>query len=180
MALLGMGGVLASVSALALFRGQNPSPPDRLGEVRMFHTWTRVNPEPVEIGYRADALCVNPSPELRHKAESNPHRFKTITVWVNAQGKRTMMRGGTFPVGSVIVKEKRQEKTGPVELSTVMIKRPRGFNPSCGDWEFAVLDRSGEKVQARGKLSTCQACHVEQVKTDYVFRGYVPKNPDPR
>lgn len=143
-------------------------------EVRAFHGWTRVNPKPVALAYWVDLLCVGSTPEQAARSASNPHRQKTITVWVNPAGEQAMLKGGTFPVGSAIVKEKRVGEKGPVELSTVMLKRAKGFNPECGDWEFAVLDASGSKVTERGKLATCMSCHTEQAKLDYVFKGYVP------
>ena len=55
-----------------------------------------------------------------------------------------------------------------------MIKREPGFNPKSGDWEYLVFDGSGSKVEARGKLENCQACHAAKSETDYVFRSYLP------
>jgi hypothetical protein len=80
-----------------------------------------------------------------------------------------------FPVGSVIVKEKlpAESSTEP-ELLTVMIKRERGYNAESGDWEYMTADGKGEKVTARGKLETCNACHTEVKSNDYIFRSYLP------
>jgi len=55
-----------------------------------------------------------------------------------------------------------------------MIKREKGFNPLTGDWEFMVVDGSGTKVESRGKLESCQGCHLARPDTDYVFRSYLP------
>lgn len=152
-------------------------------EVQGFHSWKKVNAQPVELNYWVSALCIGPSAEQRKRMREDPHALKLITVRVNKTGEAAMMRGGTFPVGSVIVKEKlsqldpsaaaRSDKPIP-ELSTVMIKRATGFNPKCGDWEFAVLDSSGSKVTDQGKLPTCMSCHVEMSKQDFVYRTYVP------
>lgn len=168
--------ILACVMlAAGTLSGPQLTKPDRLGEVRDFHKWTKVNPRPMFSSYWVDTLCVNPKPEDARRAATSPHRQKTITVWVNSVGRKAMLEGGAFPVGSTIVKEKREGANGAVELSTVMIKRPEGYNPACGDWEFAVLDKTGEKVKARGKIPTCAGCHVEQAKFDYVFRSYLPR-----
>lgn len=152
-----------------------PANADVEREVQAFHEWLRVNPRPQMLSYWVDQLCVGSTPEQAKRADSNPHKMKTVTVWVNPTGEKAMMKGGTFPVGSVIVKEKREGESGPVELSTVMLKRAKGFNPKCGDWEFAVLDAKGSKVTDRGKLATCMSCHTEQAAQDYVFKGYVPE-----
>lgn len=140
-----------------------------------FHAWRKVNKEPHYVHSEFDFLCVGPTPEQRRKAKENPHVWKFITVYVNATGERSMFSGRTFPVGSVIVKEKfarEGRKTPKAELSTVMIKRKKGFNPKCGDWEFAVLDAAGKKLMDRGKLEACMKCHVRQAKRDFVFGSY--------
>ena len=84
-------------------------------------------------------------------------------------------RNPSFPVGSVIIKEKLPEKSSQTpELLTVMIKHEKGFNPATGDWEFMVVDGSGTKVTSRGKLENCQGCHLAKPRTDYIFRSYLP------
>ena len=81
-----------------------------------------------------------------------------------------------FPQGSVIVKEKLSapDSTQP-ELLTVMIKREKGFNAESGDWEYMVTNGTGTEVQARGRLSSCQACHEMNKATDFVYRNYLPR-----
>jgi hypothetical protein len=85
-----------------------------------------------------------------------------------------------FPRGSVLVKKKyyTDGSTPPREgdapsLYTVMIKREPGYNPDCGDWEFAVVAGDGREVQARGRLESCMACHESRAQSDFVFRGYL-------
>jgi hypothetical protein len=109
---------------------------------------------------------------------SSPHADKLITVYVNELGREAMLSElkPTFAVGSVIVKEKlSREKAGEPELLTVMIKRERGFNPAVGDWEFMATDGTGTKADARGRLESCQACHVLMKETDFVSRSYLPE-----
>jgi hypothetical protein len=36
-----------------------------------------------------------------------------------------------------------------------------------------VIDGSGTKIGARGKLDNCQACHLAKPETDYIFRTYL-------
>ena len=107
----------------------------------------------------------------------NPHRDKFITVYVNDAGKHAMLqeKSPRFPQGSIIVKEKLTDRdsTAP-ELLTAMIKREPGYDPDNGDWEYMALDGAGEEVQARGRLESCQACHMMSKHTDYVSRNYLP------
>jgi hypothetical protein len=106
----------------------------------------------------------------------NPHRDKYFTVYVNEVGREAMLRQKTpiFPERSVIVKEKLPAKDSDTpELLTVMIKRKKGFNAATGDWEYAVVDRGGTRVEERGNLQNCQACHIANQETDYIFRTYL-------
>ena len=144
-------------------------------EIRNYRAWTRVNPEPVNMDPAVAAMCAAPT---RTQADKNPHRNKFITVYVNEAGRGAMMKrtNPVFPRGSVIVKEKlaAKDSTSP-ELLTVMIKRERGFNPASGDWEYLVVNGEGTRVEERGKLSSCQTCHVMNKSTDYIFRNYLPR-----
>ncbi|HEY0320457.1 MAG TPA: cytochrome P460 family protein [Pyrinomonadaceae bacterium] len=142
-----------------------------------YRQWTRVNPEPAIFHAQIAALCAAPTAARNNMEAGNPHLDKFITVYVNDIGKRAMMeeKSPRFPQGSVIVKEKlmTKESTSP-ELLTVMIKREAGFNPDNGDWEYMSLNGTGKEVQARGRLESCQACHMMVKDTDYVSRNYLP------
>jgi hypothetical protein len=49
---------------------------------------------------------------------------------------------GTFPVGTMIVKEKRKQAKDPRPvLLTVMRKRAPAFDPPHGDWAYEVYTR---------------------------------------
>lgn len=147
-----------------------------IDEIKDYKTWTRVNPQPVNMDAAVAQLCAAPvGPQA---ADKNPHLHKFITVYVNETGRRAMLEESKpeFPQGSVIVKEKLSAKdsTSP-ELLTVMIKREKGFNPENGDWEFMVTNGTGSETQARGKLASCQACHVSMSANDFTYRTYLPK-----
>ena len=145
-------------------------------EIQGYKTWTRVNPQPVNMDAAVAQLCAAPSGPKA--ADRNPHLHKFITVYVNQTGRSAMFEESgapNFPQGSIIVKEKlaQRDSTSP-ELLTVMIKREKGFNPQNGDWEFMVTDGAGREVQARGKLESCQACHVSMSANDFIYRTYLP------
>lgn len=152
------------------------SKPSQVEEIRGYRNWTLVNPKPVYISSRVDIMCAMPTAKMRADEARNPHMRKLISVYVNEQGRRAMMneRKPKFPVGSVIVKEKLlPDKEGEPELLTVMVKRERGFNPESGDWEYMVVNGTGTKAEARGKLENCQSCHIPMKDTDFVYRDYL-------
>jgi hypothetical protein len=141
-----------------------------------YRQWTRVNPVPAVFHSQIAILCAPATRQLQMEA-GNPHRDKFITVYVNDIGKRAMLeeKFPHFPQGSVIVKEKLPSKdsTKP-ELLTVMMKREAGYNPQNGDWEYMALDGTGKEVHERGRIESCQSCHMMVKDTDYVSRNYLP------
>lgn len=84
----------------------------------------------------------------------------------------------TYPVGSVIVREKLLYAEGDPrpQLLAVMIKRAHGFNPKGGDWEFLLADGAATRIHERQKKGSCLECHAAQRARDYVF----PPPPAPR
>jgi hypothetical protein len=50
-----------------------------------------------------------------------------------------------------------------------MVKRPPGYDPEGGDWEYLVLTPAGEATQ-RGRLPLCKRCHAE-APNDHLFGG---------
>lgn len=76
----------------------------------------------------------------------------------------------TFPVGSIIVRERLAKKDDikPQRL-VVMIKRESGFNPKRGDWEYLVVDGALTKIRERQKHGACADCHAAQKARDFVF-----------
>jgi hypothetical protein len=146
-------------------------------EVKGYKSWTKVNNKPEIMVSKVAMLCAMPTNEQVEVESKNPHNDKFINVYVNAIGKDEMMtkKYPQFPKGTVIVKEKltTSDSTNP-EILTVMIKREKDFNPENGDWEYMTLNGDATEVTARGKIESCQACHVLDRSTDYVSRRYLP------
>lgn len=76
-------------------------------------------------------------------------------------------------VGTTIVREVL-EAQGTTAKLTVMAKGPPGFDPSLGDWWFAVTDPTGVPlVEANapmiGRLVQCHDCHRERERDDFLF-----------
>ena len=58
---------------------------------------------------------------------------------------------------------------GAPELTAyfAMVKRPPGYDPAGGDWEYLVLDASG-RIEQRGRLPLCARCHAD-APHDHLF-----------
>ena len=154
-----------------------PSPePGSVESFKDYHKWRRVNAEPYYVAPIPAAACA--AAVVRSDDDANPHLAKYIVVYVNRKGAHTLYDAErkSFPVGSMIVKEKhpaRDSKTP--ELLTAMVKREAGYNPDNGDWQYVALSGDATKVTASGKLENCQSCHESVKDQDYVFGDYVPK-----
>jgi len=149
-----------------------PAEPDFAAMLKDYKAWTRVNAKPYWMSPAALAACAAPGAR-----QPSPHLEPDgyIDVYVNQVGRTAMLKHGSvaFPVGTIIVKEKRHAAApADPELLTVMLKRPNGYNPEAGDWDFAVLDGRAATVQAQGKLENCMQCHKTTAGSDYVFRPY--------
>jgi len=177
--------ILVGIATLAAYFRTQPSsnaavlssPDKSVKEIAGYRDWFKVNRTPEVMQSRTALLCAAPTAGNRIYGPDNPHHEKYITVYVNELGRPAMMEQAkpSFPEGSVIVKEKLPDKSSQTpELLTVMIKRGKGFNNESGDWEYMVVDGSGTKVEAQGKLENCQGCHQANQQKDYVFRTYLP------
>src|ERR1044072_5447667 len=154
-----------------------PGVPD-LKDIRDYKSWTRVHPTALKLPAPINILCAAPTTQQSaDSSHQNPHRQRYFIVYVNETGREAMMSQSkpVFPVGSIIVKEKllNESDTSP-ELLTVMVKREKGFNPESGDWEYMVVNGERTKIEGRGKIESCQACHITTGESDYVFRTYLP------
>jgi hypothetical protein len=68
--------------------------------------------------------------------------------------------GSVLPPGATLV-ERLYEAGAAVPVGYfVMVKRPPGFDPPGGDWEYLVVTPVGI-VEQRGALPLCARCHAE-------------------
>jgi hypothetical protein len=170
---------LAAGTTPSLNEGSELSAARPVKEIEGYKNWTKVNPVPQLMPGRVALACFLwiTSAGVIIDGETNPHRDKYLTVYVNDLGRKAMLteKSPVFPVGSVIVKEKLPAQDSPEpELLTVMIKQRKGYNPPSGDWEYMAVNGTGTEVQGRGHLKHCQSCHLDHKKTDYIFRTYLP------
>jgi hypothetical protein len=179
LALLAFGAAPPSISKAPEFPAKLPTfgEPDAPG-------WTRVNDRWRQRMDPATAfLCRTPPPETAaHELQRRGAHTQAYTeTFVNDTGKAAMFSEKTpivFPVGSVIIKVKyAKDEGGDALLRTVMIKREKGYNSACGDWEFVATDKAGLVTGNRGKLESCMACHqrAHTKPDDFTFRrDYLP------
>jgi hypothetical protein len=151
-----------------------------------------MTPQPVLTNVELAMLCRGAMQADVEKATKTlgPHAYATINIYMNdeaagvfrkhqAATTQPTSRPATvsYPVGSIIVKEKHGQGyfvEGPKrETATTldgvggMIKRPPGYDPDHGDWEY-FYGETNKPVEA-GKLESCIKCHTGAAATDHVF-----------
>ena len=106
-------------------------------------------------------LCVGASRvdvEGARKTEG-PHAHTAVFVYMNEPAARAFpAKGAKYPVGAVVVKEKHgllYRGDGPGrDLRTPdgvggMIKRPAGYDPEHGDWEYFYFEKA-DRIERAG------------------------------
>lgn len=136
------------------------------------------------------ASCVGISQTQLESAQKTygPHANCFINIFMNdvaAEAFRT--HANAYPVGSVVVKEKhagshRSPGIGHMvrdQLNGVggMVKRPAGFDPEHGDWEYFYFEQPS-KIES-GRIASCVGCHSGARSTDYVFGSWTGLQPNP-
>ena len=81
-------------------------------------------------------------------------RINELAAPYRVAGSRVVM-----PPGALILQLHHPPGEEVMTTAYVMEKREPGFAPKQGDWEYLVLD-SNWKVEARGPMPTCAACHL--------------------
>lgn len=79
----------------------------------------------------------------------------------------------TMARGTMIVREVL-DAAGRVTKLTVMTKGPPAYDPTLGDWWFAVTDPAGAPLEENGallvgRLAQCHDCHRERTRDDFLF-----------
>ncbi|WP_437592748.1 hypothetical protein [Sorangium sp. So ce1000] len=74
-----------------------------------------------------------------------------------------------LPPGAAVVElHYRAGSSDPATL-LAMVKRPAGYDPDGGNWEYLVLTPEGTSIH-RGALPLCKRCHAE-APHDHLFGG---------
>jgi hypothetical protein len=151
---------------------------------------TLVTPKAVLVNPEMAMYCrgVSQADVERARKTQGPHAHTRIRIFMNAgaaeafelRRKDESPSPAVYPVGSIVVKEKKGESIygGQAGRSKThdgvggMIKREKGYDPEYGDWEYFYFEDPA-KVES-GRIASCVACHAGAATTDYVF-GYWAK-----
>lgn len=140
-----------------------------------YTSYQKVTDEEVRVSPQLATLCdAPPAQQWVETFRRSPHANAAILVYMNEPAAQVFSRGNNvYPVGSVIVKEKRiMDFSGKKSASAGngvggMVKRAAGYDPAHGDWEYFYFeDRSN--IQA-GRIQSCVQCHEGAKDKDYVF-----------
>jgi hypothetical protein len=148
-----------------------------------FGRWPRLTPKPIRVPPAAWLLCRAPSTKDQAKRDAEakrhgPHAELTIMLRISPGQETAYREGKRLPVGTTVIKEKREEATSPkLHAYAVMIKREPGYFPEGGDWEYGFVSLEGKRVETRGRLDHCAQCHAMTKSTDYLFRSPWPTKP---
>jgi hypothetical protein len=135
------------------------------------------SPKPVPLALWTQCIAATPADWSKAKEKYGPHSEHYIQVYANQIASQTLLegKGGTFPTGAVIAKEKLMDSsTGTVVGVAFMIKRSEPKFASTDGWEFSYYPRSDDTAS----MQECGNCHRAVARRDYVFGPY-PSSGDP-
>lgn len=175
--------VVPDTSSQKLPPSPKPTPaPETVSEIAGYRSWRVASKMGFKMDETTSMACIIPMTAVATPGsdiEASPHKDHFLKVYVNSVGVGEMLhkKKPKFPVGTVIVKEKLATPDGTApELLTVMIKREKGYNSKLGNWEFMTVSGDGTEITARGKLESCQNCHADYPKNDFVTRVYLDES----
>jgi hypothetical protein len=139
--------------------------------------------EPVFVDPGLAMLCrgaTQAEVEMARKT-SGPHAHTAVSIFMNDLAAGAFGKpNARYPVGSIIVKQKKAleywSATQPGEMAASndgvggMIKRPAGYDPAHGDWEYFYFE-DARKIES-GRINSCVRCHSGAANNDYVFGGW--------
>lgn len=137
----------------------------------------RVTKEPVPIDPEFSGACapsVTVSWEESRQAHG-PHAKTSLTIYMNPPAAEAFAGrpSKAYPVGSVIVKEKRAFTAQAHDGVGGMVKRPPGYDPQHGDWEYFYF-QDPARIES-GRLASCVQCHSGGAAgKDHVFGDWAP------
>lgn len=112
------------------------------------------------------------TPTISAGLGNSPHGFERVRFNVTAQaaldGSGKLPMGGTFPTGSVIVKEIYSSVTGPLHAYAVMKKDPSSDEARNG-YQWAEFNADGSVLYSTGKKgAACTSCHSGSTNRDFL------------
>jgi hypothetical protein len=176
--------ILLAVVCLSLAGCTSSHSPKVTDIATNFTNYHQVTAAPVYVNPELAMSCIGASlgqvEEAREK--HGPHANTAITIYMNDPAVKTFpARTQPYPVGSVIIKRKSihgynmgnsSNRVQPAANTGVggMIKRPPGYDPANGDWEYFYFENP-KKIES-GRIASCVQCHVSAKGSDYVFGSW--------
>jgi len=109
-------------------------------------------------------------PPTRSRKDDSKHETSLGFGYVNEVGRSGFKREPfSFPVGTVIVRERLWSAAGNPDRLVVMIKREKSFNRKANGWEFLTVSGAGTTILEREKDGKCLKCHASAAQNDFVF-----------
>ena len=106
----------------------------------------------------------------RRPKDDGKHETSLGFGYVNEVGRSGFQRKPfSFPVGTVIVRERRWSPSSDPDRLGVMIKREKHFNRKANGWEFLTVSGDATKILKREKDGKCLKCHASAAQDDFVF-----------
>lgn len=152
-----------------------------LNAISEYREWRKINaarfavPTAIAVKCGPSGAPANKTSQPKHGHPANSY----LNVFINDRGlvplerMQTTTGRTTFPIGTVLVKERYSGPEQDVpDLLVVMIKRGFEYNSDSANWEFSVVSGDGAKVLDYGKLKNCASCHAQAKTHDYVITGY--------
>ena len=144
-----------------------------------FTNYHRITTNVVYVNPELAMLCRGASKEEVEaaRAKFGPHANTGILIYMNKLAADAFATNASaFPVGAVVVKQKTihgyTDKNGRRvhEADTGvggMMKRPVGYDPKHGDWEYFYFE-DAKRIET-GRITSCVQCHSSAKDKDYVF-----------
>lgn len=144
-----------------------------------FTNYDRITKDVVFVNPELAMLCRGVSKEQVDAAriKFGPHANTGILIYMNKLAAGAFItNAGAFPIGAVIVKQKTIYDYTNTDGKRVheadtgvggMVKRPVGYDPTHGDWEYFYFENPA-KIES-GRILTCVQCHSSAKDKDYVF-----------
>ena len=156
--------------------GTQPSVSEIAGS---FTNYQRITKSEVYVNPELAMLCRGASKEEVEAAglKYGPHANTGILIYMNESAATAFSTNSSvYPVGAVIVKQKTIHGSTDKDGKRVheadngvggMIKRPAGYDPKNGDWEYFYFENA-KKIES-GRITSCVQCHSSAKDKDYVF-----------
>jgi hypothetical protein len=163
----------------------DPASPRIADIARDYRQLRSMTSQPVHVDPRLAMMCRGAEEREVEAARkgTGPHAHSAVRIYMNELAANAFRgRSTTYPVGSVIVKEKRPQfywseatrrSIKPHDGVGGMVKRSPGFDRAHGDWEYFYFEE-GSKIES-GRITSCVGCHAGASTRDYVFGGWAER-----